>query len=425
MHIQCTRGTPIVDMLDHLPPLPLVVNYVYTSVTILTEQDESGIYQALRLRDRLRHINLHLRPSILYKCLGLMDTRFPVLEHLSLSFATDEITTLTLPQAFLAPNLRYLSFPRITPPERLRFLTSAVSLVTLVLWDIQHSSYFRPTQLLACVSSLPQLEKLSIGFSTSIPRPSTETELLGDQGTPATLPKLKSLWFQGVSAYLECLVAQMSAPLLDRLDITLFNQITFTLTHLSHFISRTERFTLTTARVSFDRDEFSIVTKHHNTPGTDRRFIFHVMCHQLDRQIDCAAHICRVLIPALSSVERFTLDFYDDVLPIEWRNGEIGGRRWRELLRSFIGMKELHVDDAFLMELSRALQVVTVMLDPHFLPDLRDIVAEDNMFASFINTRRLVGRPVRFSSPPPPSWRADFRQSSDSTQAFAAILTET
>lgn len=88
-------------------------------------------------------------------------------------------------------------------------------------------------------------------------------------------------------------------------------------------------------------------------------------------------------------------------------------------------MKELHVDDAFLMELSRALQVVTVMLDPHFLPDLRDIVAEDNMFASFINTRRLVGRPVRFSSPPPPSWRADFRQSSDSTQAFAAILTET
>jgi hypothetical protein len=34
------------------------------------------------------------------------------------------------------------------------------------------------------------------------------------------------------------------------------------------------------------------------------------MCKQLDWQIDCAAQICHELIPALSSVERFTLTVY-------------------------------------------------------------------------------------------------------------------
>ena len=415
MHIQCTRGTPIVDTLDHLPPLPLVVNYAYTSVTILTKQDALGIYHALRLRDRVRHIDLHLPPSMLHKCIVLMDARLPILEHLSLSFATDKVETLTLPKAFLAPNLRYLSLPGISPPKRLQFLTSTLSVVTLVLWNIQGSSYFRPRLLLARVTSLPQLEELSIGFSIPIPRPSTETELLGDQRTPAMLLKLKSFWFQGVSAYLECLAAQMRAPLLDRLDITLFNQIALELPHLSYFISFTERFKFPSAIVSFDRHEVTIITNHHST---DRRFILRVVCKQLDWQIDCAAQICRALIPALSSVEQFTLEFYDDMLPIEWRNGGIDGTMWHELLRSFIGMKELHIHDVFLVELSRALQVGAVGSDPDFLPDLRDIVAADNLFTSFINTRRLLDRPVRFSPPrPPPSPRAVFRASSDWTEA--------
>jgi hypothetical protein len=55
-------------------------------IPILTEQDELGIYHALRLHDRVRHIHLDLPPSILHKVLVLMDEHFPILEHLSLSF---------------------------------------------------------------------------------------------------------------------------------------------------------------------------------------------------------------------------------------------------------------------------------------------------------------------------------------------------
>jgi hypothetical protein len=46
MYIECTNGTPIVDTLDHLPPLPLLVDYKCNTGVPITEQDESGIYIA-------------------------------------------------------------------------------------------------------------------------------------------------------------------------------------------------------------------------------------------------------------------------------------------------------------------------------------------------------------------------------------------
>ena len=118
MRIKGTNGTPLVDMLDRLPPLPLSVNYGHTRpgfpTCMLTEKDELGIYHALRLHDRVYHIDLELRPSILYKVIVLrLDRQFPKLEHLSLTFsASSRICKnnlpLTLPKAFLAPNLRHL-----------------------------------------------------------------------------------------------------------------------------------------------------------------------------------------------------------------------------------------------------------------------------------------------------------------------------
>ena len=392
MHIECTNGNPIVDTLDHLPPLPLLVNYRY----IKTERDELGIYHALRLRNRLRHIHLYLPPSILHKCLMLMDGPFPRLEHLSLSFADDKITTLTLPKAFLAPNLRHLSLPGIGPPKRLRLLTSTVSLVILVLRNIQTSSYFRPKLLVARLSSLPQLEQLSIHFSAPIPRPSTERELLGEQGTPLTLPNLKTFRFQGVGVYLESLVAQIRAPLLERLDIALFNQIAFALPHLSHLINITEGLIPPTMMLSFRRNEVTIFGVHHSFTSSDERFLLRVMCKQADWQIDSAAQICGALIPALSSIERFALDTGADILPTEWKNAEIDSTTLNELLRPFIGVKELHINSWLLGELFRALQGDEGS-DPGFLPDLQNIVASSNRFSSFIDARRVVGRPVQFS----------------------------
>ena len=99
----------------------------------------------------------------------------------------------------------------------------------LVLSNIQTSIYFRPRLIATRLRSLPQLKGLTIHFSIPLTRPSAERDLWDEEGTPATLPNLKTLAFRGVSAYLEYIVAQIRALVLEWLEITSFNQIAFAL----------------------------------------------------------------------------------------------------------------------------------------------------------------------------------------------------
>ena len=404
MHILCTKGTPIVDTLDHLPPLPLFIEYrleghfvdVQWGWVPISGEDELGLCHALRLHDRVRRIELHLRPSTLHKSVMLMDKTFPILERLSLLVTDDELTSLTLPTTFIAPNLRHLTLFGIGLPKRLRLLTSTVYLATLGLWDLRASRYCRPRLLVTRLQSLPQLEELSIGFSIPLPRPSAERELLGKQGTPVTLSKLKIFRFQGVSAYLERLVSQMRAPLLDRLDVTLFNQLAFTLPHLTYFVHRT-KMKLPTLTVSFEHEEVSIATDFLDALW-NRCFVLRVKCKQLDWQIDCIGQICSALMPTLSSVEKLKLRPNGQ---IELLSDEIDDTTWHELLRSFIGAKELWIGELS-QELSRALEVDEIGSDSGFLPNLQLLVLvsgyskthADSLFSSFISVRQAVGRPI-------------------------------
>ena len=368
---------------------------------MLTEQDELGIYHALRLHGRIRHIGLDIPPSILHKALALMDGNFPILENLYLpgSFSPDSghRLPLTLPESFLAPNLQHLTLFGISLPKRLRLLTSTVSLVTLTLRNIQTSNYFRPRLLVARLRSLPLLEELTIHFSIPIPRPSTEMELLGEKRAPITLPSLKTLRFDGVGAYLESLVAQIRVPLLEQLYIELFNQIAFVLPNLFYLINSTKAFRLSGARVDFYHDGVcvSIGTVHYHGLGRIP-FSLYVRCNPLDWQIDCVAQICYALIPKLSGVEKLTLLISYEEIPTEMRNGAIDSATWHDLLRIFIGVKKIDIDDALTEELSRALHVDEVGSNPSFLPNLQSIHAKDNLFTSFIDTRQVVGRPVQF-----------------------------
>jgi len=248
-----------------------------------------------------------------------MDGPFPILEYLSLSSTVDETTSLILPETFLAPNLRHLTLLGIGLPKELTFL-SAVSLATLALKNIPVSGYFLPGSLVKSLRSLPQLEELSICFSTPIPCPGAERELLGNRETLVmTFPNLERLTFQGVSAYLECLIAHIRAPLLGQLSITLFDQDAFSSPHLSHFVNITERLKPRTTEVKFERDAVSVTTDHRNTRQYIGRFI-RVVCDQSDRRIDCMPRICSELMPALSGTEILRLDCYESMMPTEWQN---------------------------------------------------------------------------------------------------------
>lgn len=88
-------------------------------------------------------------------------------------------------------------------------------------------------------------------------------------------------------------------------------------------------------------------------------------------------------------------------MPTEWQNGEIDGTTWHDLLRSFIRVKMLRIVDSLSGELSRALRMDEIGSDPGLLPDLRELESEFNvvfvtgLFGSFIDARRVAGRPVR------------------------------
>ncbi|KAN0132128.1 hypothetical protein V8E53_010047 [Lactarius tabidus] len=401
LQILCTNGTPLVDTLVHLPPFPLVVDYQCATATICA-QDQLGIFQALHLRDRLRHVVLRVPPLILDQLLLLMDEPFPVLEHLSLSSSAEGNTILLLPKTLLAPNLRHLTLLGIGLPNKLLFLSLTLALVTLTLTQIQDFGYFSPQHLIARLRSFSQLEELSIGFSIPLPRPSAERKLLQEMEAPVTLPLLKRLTFRGVSAYLDSLVAQIRAPLLEQLNITLFNQIHFALPHLSHFTNTTEGLKLPVAKIIFKHDGVSMVMEHgmHESGPSTRSFRLDVFCKEFDWQIDCAAQICSALVATLTDIEQLTLDFQGQRVPAEWRDGAVDSVTWRELLGPFVGAKKLFICHALALELSCAFEWAEMGSDPGLLPCLEELSPEledehaNNAFVSFVETRRAAGRPV-------------------------------
>jgi hypothetical protein len=404
-HILCTNGTPVMQMVSHFPPLPLAIDY-RCETTIISALDESGISNVLMLGHRVRSVVLHVPSLTLEKLLVLMDAQFPILEQLSIS-STAGGTNLILPKTFLAPTLRHLSLYGTTLPAELSLL-STVSLVTVALSNLQSCSYLLPKHLATQLQHLSQLEELSIGFSAPSPRPSSERELLDALDAPVTLPTLRRFTFRGVSAYLERLVAQIRAPLLEQLDVSFFHQLAFALPHLSDFAGASKRLKLPIAKVMFEHDAVS-VTMERSRQLLDNRpssVCLKVICKHFDWQIDSAAQICGSLMPALSSVERLALDFDGDGISAEWEGGAVDGTTWRELLRPFIGAKELHICRALTWELSSALLLDDTGLEPGLLPSLQELVTMVNgaeaaeAFASFIDICLVAQRHVRLSSKP-------------------------
>lgn len=47
-----------------------------------------------------------------------------------------------------------------------------------------------------------------------------------------TLSSLRHFWFRGGSAYMEAFVGRISAPHLQKLQISLFEELTFSIPHL-------------------------------------------------------------------------------------------------------------------------------------------------------------------------------------------------
>ena len=236
LHLICTYGVPVADMLAHSPPFPLTVFYIDRHRK-MTAEDEEGAMLALSHRDRVRHIAIKMPALELGKFITVMDEEFPILERLFMSSLTKEETSLTIPVTFRAPNLRRFDLWYTALPIRSPLFTSTAGLVFLWLGGIPRSAYFPPTYLLTRLSLMPQLERLGIGFHSPPPNSDVVSQLLFIPIiTQVTLPNLRLISFRGVSAYLECLLARISTPVFGMLEVGFFDQLTFPVPHLLQFV---------------------------------------------------------------------------------------------------------------------------------------------------------------------------------------------
>ena len=401
MCLRLTNNSPSIKSLGHLSNLSLVIDYS-DETRIMARNDKDNIQLGLQQHSRICQVDLHAPSSSLRLWLGQMSQLFPRLTDLCLLSTTTAEMDLVLPETFQAPDLRRLTLHGIGLPKGLPLLPSAITLSTLSLTHIGASSYFSPGHLVTQLRGLPHLEILSIGFAVPIPSPSSERELLHPPIPPVTLPSLRRLTFQGLGVYVDNLVAQLNTPLLERLNLTLFFELAFTLVNLTEFIHRTEGFRCLVSKVTFNSGGVSINAGQYEQPDT-QKFSLRVNCKCLDWQIDSATQVCSALGRVVSIVEELTLDLDADGMISNWENA-LDNIMWHELLLPFVGVKNLHIGSSLTLELSQALGSVVGELVPELLPELQQIRVHlsiddaKNAFSAFVETRASVDRPIHLVS---------------------------
>jgi hypothetical protein len=396
LHLFCTNGVPVADMLAHSPPLPLTIYYADRKITA---EDESGILLALSHRDRLHHI--YLRHTCfrqlpnMEKFVTVMDEQFPNLERM---YIRSRIKVV-LPLAFQAPNLRHIRLSTVSVPIGSPLLTTtAAGLVTLELLNIPESAFFPPSYILSQLSLMLQLEKLSIAFKSPI-NPDDEMESRQTQ-TPdtTTLPNLHWFAFVGVSAYLDGLVARISAPSLSTFRVYLFPHLPFTFPHLLQFMQSSENFTFTALQVTFGTYAISLhaVPWKRHTP-----LMLQIRRRHLNWQVASAVQLFATLSPVFSVVEQVAFSYQDPFNLQEWRAGNrVTRSQWHGLLRPFVNAKTILVQGDLNRTFFRFLPSDDGEPPLDLLPSLEEVGYSGGGYypdgiTRFLNERKIAGHPVR------------------------------
>jgi hypothetical protein len=393
----CTTGTPVAHMLANSPPLPLIIDHILKDQDHdITAEDEDGILLALQHRHRVQRIRLEMSVPKLQKLVTAMDEEFPMLEFLYITAPTEQDASLVLPQTLQAPHLLHLVLDNVTCPITSPLLTPTTGLVTLSLMEIRSSANLRPHDLLQRLALMPQLETLGIDFHSPISSRDIESQLRCMPMVHVTLPNLRWFGFRGVSAYLEALLPRITAPLLEKLQILFFNQLTFSVPHLLEFIRSAENLRFSSARVTFH--EGGISTRLYPHEGAKMYALYvDVRCKQPDWQVASAVQILNTLRSVFSSVEHLALEY--DMISSE-RHNEANHAQWRKLLESFNDVKTLLVDAGLVRDLSHSLQLDDgESLPVELLPELKEVSYSvvddaDDIFTPFIDARQKAGRPV-------------------------------
>ncbi len=245
---------------------------------------------------------------------------------------------------------------------------------------------------------MSQLEVVTVLFMYPVPNRDVERQIMR---TPVmahvTLPNLREFVFEGSTAYMEAVVGRITVPLLEKLIIIFFNQLTFTISRLLQFINTTENLRFSRAELLFSNEQVD-VTVYPREVAETFAFYMTVKCWHLDRQISSAAQILNALSQIFSTVEHLTFEHRVHSWSSE-EHSAVDRTEWRQLLGSFRNLKTLRIPDGLVGELSRCLRLVDGELPLELLPELQELTFSsggdvENAFTPFIDSRQNAGRPV-------------------------------
>jgi hypothetical protein len=402
LHLVCTSGVPVSDMLAHSPTLPLTICYRRDPLNgySMTAEDVDGALLALSHRDRVYRIALYMPSSELEKLFVAIDGQFPILERLNI-LSLDTGPGATLPRTFGAPNLSHVKLMRVALPTQCRLLltTTGLRLVSLRLRDVPRSGYFPPSYILTSLSLMPQLETLWIVFNYPVPSRYVQDTSMSH----VILPNLREFRFRGVRAYLEGLCARMTAPVLSVVRVTFFNQLSFAVPHLSSFMQTSGNLQFNAAELVCNKDIVYLSVLADSQLSTWKYHLdLQIWCRYLEWQISSAIQILDALSRVLSAVEQVTIIVNGD----ESSHDEVNRTQWRGIFRSFSNVRKLHVETKLVMGdacqgLGHSLCTEDGEQPLELLPNLEEVICsgkdDEYAFTPFINEREAVGRSVRLT----------------------------
>ena len=371
LELVCTAKTSARHMLDIWPAFPVLIRENECREGI------DNIISLLKHRDRVRQINLMEVPSsTLEKVWAAMQEPFPELAHLLL-WSDDYRTAPVFLDSFLggsAPLLRFLWLDHIPFPSLPKLLLSATHLVDLYLRYIPHSGYISPEALVTALSTLTSFKSLWLTFQSPQSHPDQENQ----RPPPLTrlvLPVLALLRFEGVSEYLEDLVARIDTPLLDRLDITFFNQVVFNTPQLAQFISLTPM-SKALAKAHIVYEPLSARVKLSSRTSDFFELKVGTLCTELDWQVSSLEQVCTSSLPPLSVLEELYIYEKSNYWRPNWQDSNIENTLWLELLYRFTAVKDLYLSENVAPYIMSALRELVGDRTTEVLPTLQNIWLE-------------------------------------------------
>ncbi|KAH9980528.1 hypothetical protein BJV74DRAFT_101934 [Russula compacta] len=233
------------------------------------------------------------------------------------------------------------------------------------------NGHISPMAMVAGLSALTHLQKLSIEFRS--PKSPIRTTRLPRSRKRVILPSLTQFWFRGIGEYLEDFMGRIHAPLLDYVDVTLFNQLIFHLPRLVQFINWSEMLKLPNqAEMVFGSHDVMLT---FCSPGRIVDFILRISCNELDWQVSSLSQVCGQLFRLVCSVEQLDLHENESSRP-RWQD-DLDATQWVELFQLFSAVKTLRLSKETQSFVLRAMREFTGENLTEVLPQLHDLFVED------------------------------------------------